>query len=114
MTIFIIVPKYAIKVIMAIFSILTMTANLTHDPKYGQYGCLFEELQKCRSAVKTVCKLKQRIKSYGQNNIFIGICVISFVFLANFSTGWPGLGLPPKILKKFMDHSDIHRHLFPA
>ena len=27
---------------MAIFSILTIMDNLTHNPKYGQYGCLFE------------------------------------------------------------------------
>ena len=64
------------KAIMAIFSILTIMANLIHDSKYAQYGCLFEELQKCRSAMKTVCKLKQWIKSYDQNNIFIRICAV--------------------------------------
>ena len=57
-------------------------ASYGHE-KY-RYWCLYEEQEKCRSAVKVELKLKNfhRFKSYGQIKIECEIMPISFVFWA--------------------------------
>ena len=50
--------------------------------EYGQYWCLFEEQEKCRSVEKAELKNLQRFKSYRQNKIKSEIMAISFVFWA--------------------------------
>ena len=53
--------------------------------EYGQYWCLFEDQEKCRSVEKAELKNLQRFKSYRQNKIKSEIMAISFVF-------WPYFG----------------------
>ena len=50
--------------------------------EYGQYWCLFEDQEKCRSVEKAELKNLQRFKSYRQNKIKSEIMAISFVFWA--------------------------------
>ena len=61
-----------------------VTASYGH--KYGEYWCLCEEQEKCRSVEKAESKNLHRLKSYGQNKIKCEIMAISFVFWAR---KWP-------------------------
>ena len=84
--------KTPMKTIFTAISRQSITAIYGHLPFYGHYGpyryghtyglhgCLLKEQQECRSAVKTVSKNMEVVKSYDQNKCIAEIMAISLVF----------------------------------
>ena len=69
--------------IMAIFQFWPLWP-VDYDHKYSLDWCSLKLQQKCRSTVKTVSKIMEMAKSYGQNKTFTEIMAISLVFLPRF------------------------------
>jgi hypothetical protein len=69
---------------MAIFTAISVNGNNSHyghyGHKYGLYVCLFQNIAKCRSILKTVSQNMQMVKSNGQNKFIAKIKAISLVF----------------------------------